>query len=96
MIRAEMIPDEVVEAAARADYEMIRGEAVADHGIVAERWYCPWKEASDDAKAYHMDHARAAIAAALSAWPGAFPWTFNGPLPGTGFVLPMPQEPRDE
>ena len=39
------------------------------------------------------DEARA-IAAALNAWPGAFPWTFNGPLTGTGFVLPMPQEPQ--
>jgi hypothetical protein len=29
------------------------------------------------------------IAAALNAWPGAFPWTFNGPLDGTGYVLPV-------
>lgn len=34
--------------------------------------------------------------AAINAWTGAFPWTFNGPLTGTGFVLPMPQEPRDD
>ena len=26
---------------------------------------------------------------AINAWPGAFPWTFSGPLDGTGFVLPI-------
>lgn len=36
------------------------------------------------------------LAAALNAWPGAFPWTFSGPLEGHGYVLPLPKEPRDE
>ena len=41
------------------------------------------------------ENIRAAIATALNAWPGAFPWTFNGPLEGTGFVLPLPQKDGD-
>lgn len=30
--------------------------------------------------------------AMLAAWPGAFPWTFSGPLDGTGYVLPLTQK----
>lgn len=30
-------------------------------------------------------------AAALTAWPGAFPWTFTGPLEGHGYILPLAQ-----
>lgn len=37
-----------------------------------------------------------AIAAAINAWPGAFQWTFNGPLSGNGYILPMPQEKNDD
>ena len=79
MIRADMIPDEVVEAAARS---------------------MGWTSAI----VLPQDRLRfkGHIAAALNAWTGSFPWTFNGPLTGTGFVLPLPQgaaaplEPRDE
>ena len=35
------------------------------------------------------------VAAALSAWPGAFPWKFTGPLEGTGYILPIPQKGDD-
>lgn len=34
------------------------------------------------------------ISAALNAWPGAFPWTFNGPLEGHGYILPLPQKDK--
>lgn len=64
MIKPEMIPDEAVEAAARADYELTRDEALADHGIIASVTYCPWEELSDDGKEYYMTHATAAILAA--------------------------------
>jgi len=74
MIKPDQIPDEVVEAAARAAWGVLRAE---------DEWLLKTK-------------ARAAIAAALSAWPGAFPWTFNGPLEGTGYVLPVPTEVSDD
>lgn len=35
------------------------------------------------------EEAHAAALALLEAWPGAFPWTFKGPLDGTGYVLPL-------
>jgi hypothetical protein len=35
---------------------------------------------------------RAAFAAGLNAWEGAFPHTFRGPLEGYGLVLPLPKE----
>ena len=37
-----------------------------------------------------------ALAAALNAWPGAFPWTFTGPLEGHGYVLPLRTEASDD
>ena len=64
------IPPEAVEAAAMADYEMTRDEALADHGIMASVTYCPWEEVSADGQEYYKQHARASIAAALNAWPG--------------------------
>ena len=55
MIRAEMIPDEVVEAAARAiadDAKLNWDDVLYAHNVM-------------------RGEARAAIAAALNAWPGA-------------------------
>ena len=98
MIRADQIPDEVVEAAARAEYETMRAEAISDHGAIAETMYCPWEKVSPDAKEYYMRLARAAIAAAINAWPGA---TMYGPHPsGHGptvpqLILPLPQKGGD-
>ncbi len=34
------------------------------------------------------------FAAAINAWPGAFPHTFRGPLEGYGYILPLTQESR--
>jgi hypothetical protein len=50
----------------------MRAEAISHLGAIAGKMHCPWDELSQDAKEYHMGLARAAIAAALSAWPGAF------------------------
>lgn len=36
------------------------------------------------------------IAAALNAWPGAFPWTFTGPLEGHGYVLPLTEQENSD
>ena len=68
MIRADMIPDEVVEAAARA----IQKETGS------------------------FNEARAAIVAALSAWPGA---EINQRICSRGteyLILPLPAEASDE
>ncbi len=40
------------------------------------------------------DEAKA-IAAALNAWPGAYPFDY-GPAEPCCLVLPLPQEPRDD
>ena len=88
MINPEQIPDAVVEAAAKALYETwCAVNEVAETSL-------PWDDIYDGERNACIAEARAAIAAAINAWPGAFPWTFNGPLAGTGFVLPMPQAPQ--
>lgn len=65
MINPDMIPDEAVEAAARRlaqithqNLTLIRPLAVAEHEFVDTQW-----------RSFEL-HARAAIAAALNAWPG--------------------------
>ncbi len=74
MIRAEQIPDEVVEAAARA--------------------YAILNEGHDEWWHLRAERTRAAIAAALNAWPDAGIEEYvNG---DRGIFLPLPQEPRDE
>ena len=73
MIDQKMIPDEVVEAAARA---------LVDYGITA---------------ATDAELARAAIAAALNAWPGMFEEYMNDEDGGGASVcVILPQEARDE
>ena len=65
MIRAEQIPDEVVEAAAKADYEAWRD--YVDLRDETLDWGCLEEEEREGKRIC----ARAAIAAALNAWPGA-------------------------
>ena len=80
MIRAEQIPDEVVEAAAKT--------------LMAPDYPNSWPA--------WMDEARAALAAALNAWPGAHTWDTGQVWHHPAIVLPLPQgaaaplEPRDE
>lgn len=74
MIRAEQIPDEVVEAAARA--------------------YAILNEGHDEWWHLRAERARAAIAAALNAWPDAGIEEYVNR--DRGIFLPLPQEPRDE
>lgn len=72
----EQIPDEVVEAAAKA---------IADDAKL--NW--------DDVPYAHKvmrGEARAAVAAALNAWPGAEIHNFDGWTHCEGVVLPLPQE----
>ena len=84
-IRADMIPNEVVEAAARATWEDWR--AGGRQKAPAFEELQPWVQ-DDERK-----HARAAIAAALNAWPDMAEQFFpNSPLRPPGIFLPLPQE----
>lgn len=88
MIDPKQIPDEVVEAAARADYEMIRGEYREDFGGDHPD-HPPWQDLHDTARDYYLKHARAAIAAGINAWPDMeVRPTFNP----SRIILPLPQE----
>lgn len=80
LIKADMIPDEVVEPVARAlciaegcDPDRLRLKS-------AGKLWTAW-----------ADEARAAIAAAINAWPGALP-----KLDGRYYLLPLSQESRDD
>lgn len=82
MIRPDQIPDEVVEAAAMA--------------FAYHEGYT-WGSSGLDHDAI-LETARAAIAAALNAWPGArrmgngVPWS-DKPL---RLILPLPQEKQND
>jgi hypothetical protein len=62
MIDASMIPDEVVEVAAKA---------------ICKRWGYSWKVTSGMHDGWRKD-ARAAFAAALNAWPGVWECKYHG------------------
>ena len=79
MIRADMIPDEVVEAAAKAAYENQRTRKWDRCGYVGQQQL--------------RRDARAAIAAALNAWPEMSARPTFGP---SRIILPLPLEVSDE
>jgi hypothetical protein len=88
------IPDEAVEAAARAAHELWRQQASVGDDIAE---YLTWDDIeSDDERVEYLEQARAAIRAALAAWPGADvqlgaqvtkKWRDPGKI-----ILPLPQE----
>jgi hypothetical protein len=96
VITAEQIPPEVVEAAAR--------------GMNANRPGWPdWDSVDERWKPMERDKARAAIAAALNAWPGMatehreilnFWNNIDGPIVSSRrvpfLILPLPQEAQDD
>lgn len=77
---AKCIPDEVVEAAAERIW-------------LSDYPGDPWMRTSELTKRIYRDVARAAIAAALAAWPGMHP--ASDPPPAR-LILPLPQEPRND
>ena len=82
MIRPDQIPDAVVEAAARADYEDWRKrEDLYDETL-------PWEEAEEEMREDCRASARAAILAALSTWPDSI-------LMPAELILPLPQKDGD-
>ena len=78
MITADQIPDEVVEAAARALSE-------------AELWPGVWSRLDSVVQDAFTAQARATIAAAINAWPsGAVCHYRMGDSEGLEMVLPLP------
>ena len=88
MIDASMIPDEVVEAAARALCKEAGHDPDEITGYDGMSGFRAWER--------YKVRARAAITAALSAWPGAYgngpkkQWQYYTPA----IILPLSKEPR--
>ena len=89
MIKPDQIPDEVVEAAAIT----LMGRLMASQQDALHVWsgmYEPEKE-------QFRREARASIAAALNAWPGAKESGMTyGNIKTHIYILPLPQEASDE
>ena len=83
MIRADMIPDEVVEATAWAMCDDINGEGAWDETPFRHRPM--WRSA-----------ARASIAAALNAWPGMGVRPHTVTTFASCIILPLPQDASDD
>ena len=82
MIRADQIPPEVVEALARTSWELKHPKLWEILKATQPEW---------------EKEARAAIAAALNAWPGMHHYAPSAePYYGKHIILPLPQEPRDD
>lgn len=77
------IPDAVVEAAARAEYEQWR-----DYNELREETL-PWSELDDDTQADYRASVRAALIAGLKAWPG---FSRAGYAGENCIILPLPME----
>lgn len=91
MNRAEQIPDEVVEAAAKAIYEAW----CAFHGVTETSM--PWDDVCGEERDACIAEARASIVAALNAWPGVTTtsWFENGVRKAV-LNIPLPQEKSDD
>lgn len=90
MIRADMIPDEVVEAAASDIVQTLQSIA-AENGVTMT--------GAEEVMDGFREVARASIAAALNAWPGAYQTTGYNTYFENLFdhvVIPLPQEVSDD
>jgi len=84
MIRAEQIPDEVVEAAAFAEYEAWRDRCDLRNDTLE------WCDIEEEHREEHRANVRVVITAAINAWPN------GGLIKWPAIFLPLPQEPRDD
>jgi hypothetical protein len=82
MIRPEQIPDEVVEAAAK----VLHANNEVFHDV-------SWDDLGDYDQEAYREEARAAIAAALNAWPDSFITKYSEGAPA--FNIPLPQKEGD-
>ena len=82
MIKADQIPDEVVEAAARAAWKLKDQRLWEILKATQPNW---------------QDEARASIAAALNAWPGVTTTSwFENSVRKAVLNIPLPQEVSDD
>ncbi len=96
------IPDEAVEAAAKAAYELwcetIRKHETDTFGSeIMDDLYQSWDDFGGEVKADWLDQARAAIAAAINAWPERGMRTImdaDGSYPTVFLPLPAPEGKR--
>jgi hypothetical protein len=86
LIKPEMIPDEVVEAAAFAEYEAWRDRCDLRNDTLE------WRGIEEEHREEHRENVRVTIAAALNAWPDAGMSQYHE----EALVLPLPTEARDE
>lgn len=88
MIRAEQIYDDVVEAAAFAEYEAWRDRCDLRNDTLE------WGDIEEEHREEHRANVRVVIAAALNAWPGAevVEWYHADQT----LILPLPLEAKDE
>lgn len=84
------IPDEVVEAAARAAYEYWRaGEDFLNETL-------PWEDIDEDYRRACLANARAVILAGLQAWPGSAVCHYiTANTEGYEMVIPLPIKETD-
>ena len=82
MIKPEQIPDEVVEAAAKKEYELACARA-------SNTWP-KWEFLPTHRQELWLNDAHAAIAAAINAWPGA--WHVDAVDFEEKLILPLTQE----
>lgn len=96
MIDPDQIPDEVVESAAKVEYEVWRHDCAGELDLDLEM-YRLWDQLEPDEQERWCGQSRAAIAAALNAWPALEVCYF---LPqGRTITLPFPnvsKYPRKE
>ena len=92
MIKPDMIPDEVVEAAAIT----LMGRLMVSQQDALHVWSGMYELEKEQFRR----EARASIIAALQAWPGMMPvsevFTAGGDFYRPHLILPLPQEARDE
>jgi len=97
MINPEQIPDEVVEAAARAAWNTQREHwGLYKVMLETEGHLPPYEELGRGKQRELLVEAHAAIAAALNAWPGMEVHVLHPHMRGNWIDLPLPQEARDE
>jgi hypothetical protein len=92
MIRPDQIPDEVVEAAAFAEYEAWRDRCDLRNDTLE------WRDTEEEHREEHRANVRVTIAAALNAWPGIDiddEVYGNAPDAGPLIILPLPQKDGD-
>lgn len=90
---AKCLPDDVVEAAAKAGHNAWRHQCAAVSKEDVNNWL-EWEELEDYEREDWRIEIRAALVAGLAAWPGAY--EYWNPSRGQCMSLPLKQEKTNE